>query len=57
MNDSQQAILDEFVSVLENLLQVKRTIFGFTETWSKNPPTVAKGKSLQEYLEKVKSQT
>ena len=57
MNDSQQAILDEFVSVLENQLKVKRTIFSFTETWSKNPPAVAKGKSLQEYLEKVDSQT
>ena len=57
MNDSQQAILDEFVSELENLLQVKRTIFSFKETWSKNPPIVAEGKSLQEYLEKVESQT
>lgn len=50
-------MLDEFVSVLENYLGIKRTVFSFTETWSENPPANAKGKSLQEYLSKVQSQT
>lgn len=48
-------MLDEFVSILENLLGVKRTIFSFTESWSKNPPAAAEGKPLQEYLKKVES--
>lgn len=46
-------MLDEFVSVLENYLGIKRTKFSFAERWSENPPAAAKGKPLQEYLKKV----
>ncbi|KAL9123772.1 MAG: hypothetical protein Q9217_006833, partial [Psora testacea] len=45
-------MLDEFVSVLENYLEINRTVFSFTERWSENPPAAAEGKTLQEYLNK-----
>ena len=53
VNRTQQALTEEYISVLEDFLGVKRTSFSFAETWAQCPPKEAKGKPLLEYLEKV----
>lgn len=52
-NSAQQAILDDYVSVLESHLGVKRTMFSFVQRWAEKPPAPAMGKSLDEYLGEV----
>jgi hypothetical protein len=53
-NPKHQAMVDEFVSLLESLLGTKRVEFSIAETWSHCPPAAAKGKPLIEYLAKVR---
>ncbi|CVK99416.1 related to D-mandelate dehydrogenase [Fusarium mangiferae] len=48
----QQALTDEFVKVLEDFLDVKKTPFSFVEEWEKNPPRDAGGLPLLKYTEK-----
>ena len=48
MNNHQQAMLDEFVKVLENDLILKRTVFSFRRGCSENPSAAANGKPLLE---------
>lgn len=52
-NKNQQAMVEEFVRVLENFLGVKRTEFSFADRWDKCPPAAAKGKPIKEYLARV----
>lgn len=47
------AILDDFLTILEKFLDVKKTTFSISERWDKGPPLEGKGKSIKEYLEKV----
>ncbi|KAK6527768.1 hypothetical protein TWF694_004748 [Orbilia ellipsospora] len=47
---TQQAMIEEFVSVLEKFLGVKRVEINMAERWDKCPPAAANGKSLKEYL-------
>lgn len=51
-NEKQQALIEEFVGILEDFLGVKRTPFSFTEEWEKNPPKKANGVPLLKYTEK-----
>jgi hypothetical protein len=44
---------EEFISILEDFLGVKRTQFSIAGKWAQCPPKEAKGKPLLEYLEKV----
>ncbi|KAL3419102.1 glutamyl-tRNA(Gln) amidotransferase [Phlyctema vagabunda] len=48
----QQAIIERFLSVLENYLGKKRVSFNIAEEWAKDPPPEANSKSLSEYTEK-----
>lgn len=48
-----QAILVDFLAILEKFLDVKKTTFSISERWEKFPPLEGKGKSIKEYLEKV----
>jgi hypothetical protein len=52
-NAKQQALTDEFISILEDFLGVKRTPFSFAEEWEKNPPEAAGGVPLLKYTEKA----
>lgn len=52
-NQAQQALLEQYVSILEEFLGVKRTTFSFVERWAEKPPAPAMGKSLEEYLGEV----
>lgn len=49
---TQQAMVNELVITLENFLGVRKTEFSFAERWSQCPPSVAKGKSLKDFLSK-----
>ena len=49
----QQHMSDEFTSIVEDFLGVKKTPISITEMWASNPPEEAGGKSLLEYLEMV----
>ena len=51
MNNNQQTMLDESVSVLEKCLGIKRTAFSFVERLSENLLAVGNGKSLLEYID------
>ncbi|KAK7746207.1 hypothetical protein SLS62_009423 [Diatrype stigma] len=42
-NEKQQALTEEFISVLEDFLGIKRTPFNLVEEWEKNPPKEAAG--------------
>lgn len=48
-----QAIVDDFLTILEKFLDVKKSTFSISERWEKCPPLEGKGKSIKEYLEKV----
>ncbi len=52
-NAKHQAMVDEFVGVLERFLGVHRVPISLAGAWDRNPPAEAAGKSLQEYLAKV----
>lgn len=51
----QQAIIDEYVRVLEDILGVKKTEFSIAERWRQDLPPEAHGKSIQAYIETVRS--
>ncbi|KAK4213124.1 amidase signature domain protein [Rhypophila decipiens] len=51
----QEAMSEEFITVLEKFLGVKRTCISIIDTWASNPPEEAGGKTLLEYLEMVGS--
>ncbi|MCJ1461355.1 hypothetical protein MMC28_011737 [Mycoblastus sanguinarius] len=51
-NAKQQAMVNDYVDVLESYLGVKRTTFSFVERWSQCPPEEAGGKPLKEFLSK-----
>ncbi|KAL9100822.1 MAG: hypothetical protein Q9163_003852 [Psora crenata] len=51
-NAKQQAMVDDYVNVLESYLGVKRTTFSFVELWSQCPPVEAGGKPLKVFLSK-----
>ncbi|KAI1084627.1 putative amidase [Whalleya microplaca] len=51
-NADHQAMVDEFVSILEKFLGTKRTEFSIAGRWAQCPPDKAEGKSLKEYLAK-----
>lgn len=48
-----QAIVDEFVKVLETFLNVSKTTFSMRGQWEQNPPPQAEGRSLDDYLDGV----
>ena len=50
-----QAMVDEFVGVLERFLGAKRMEFSIAERWEKCPPREAEGKPLKQYLAKVRN--
>lgn len=52
-DSNQQAIVEEFISILENFLGVERTDFNLEDCWAKCPPAAAEGKPLRAYMEKV----
>lgn len=52
-NTAQQAIIDEYVALLEDFLGVKKTEMSIADRWMQNPPMEADGKPVQEYLAKV----
>ena len=47
-------MVEEFISVLERLLGVKRVEFNLQDRWAKCPPAAAQGKSLKKYMAKVR---
>ncbi|KAF2818873.1 amidase signature enzyme [Ophiobolus disseminans] len=47
----QQSMSDDFISIIEEFLGVKKTPISMTDTWASNPPSEAGAKTLQEYLE------
>ena len=52
-NANQQAMVEEFISILEKYLGVKRTELDLKERWAVSPPAAALGKPLMEYMSKV----
>jgi hypothetical protein len=55
-NPKHQAMVDEFVSVLEKFLGTKRLEFSIAERWAQCPPPEAGGKPLKQYVAKVCSE-
>lgn len=55
-NPKHQAMVDEFISVLEKFLGTKRLEFSLAERWAQCPPVEAGGKPLKEYVAKVRSE-
>lgn len=51
-SQAHQAMVDSYVTVLEDFLQTKRQPVSLVERWSETSPAKAQGKSLQEYIEK-----
>ncbi|PQE11375.1 hypothetical protein CJF31_00001188 [Rutstroemia sp. NJR-2017a BVV2] len=51
-NPDQQKLVDEFVSLLERFLGIKRTHLSISERWNECPPNEAEGKGIREYLDK-----
>ena len=49
-NPQQQAMVNEYVSVLEKFLGTEKTIFSLAERWPQCPPSEARGKGLDAYL-------
>ncbi|KAF4954898.1 hypothetical protein FGADI_5000 [Fusarium gaditjirri] len=49
VNPEQQALTEEFITILEDFLGVKRTPFSFVEEWEKNPPQEAGGLPLLDF--------
>lgn len=54
-NPEQQRLVDDFVTDLETILDVKKTEFSIAERWKKCPPPEAEGREIQEYINKVPS--
>lgn len=52
-NPDQQALIDDFVRLLEAHLGVERTSISLAERWSQCPPPESEGKDLKTYIEKV----
>ncbi|PVH71861.1 putative amidase [Cadophora sp. DSE1049] len=52
-NKIQQTIVEEYVTVLENFLDVKRIEFIIADRWAQCPPAEAEGKPLKEFLNKT----
>ncbi|KAK5079669.1 hypothetical protein LTR70_005984 [Exophiala xenobiotica] len=52
-NPTHQAMVNEYVAVLEAFLGVKKTEFSLVERWAQYPPPEAEGKSLKDYLNKA----
>lgn len=52
-NPEHQAMVDEFISVLEKFLGTTRVEFSIAERWIQCPPAEADGKPLKKYLAKV----
>jgi len=50
---AQQNMSDEFTSIIEELLGVRKTPISIADAWALNPPLEAGGKALLEYLEMV----
>ncbi|KAL4936545.1 amidase signature domain-containing protein [Aspergillus oleicola] len=51
-NPKHQAMVEEFIGVLEDFLGTKRVEISLAERWEKCPPPEANGKSLKQYLPK-----
>lgn len=56
-NPKHQAMVDEFIGILENFLGTKRVEISLAERWQQCPPPEANGKSLTTYLSKVMMET
>lgn len=54
-NSTHQAMVDEFVGVLEDFLGTKRVEISLAEKWEQCPPLEANGKPLKQYMSKVRS--
>ncbi|KAJ5228123.1 hypothetical protein N7489_008831 [Penicillium chrysogenum] len=52
-NPQHQAMVDEFVGVLESFLGTKRVNISLAERWEQCPPSEVNGKPLKQYLSKV----
>jgi hypothetical protein len=52
-NTLQQAMVDEYVSVLESFLGTKRENFSLVERWSQCPSAEAEGIGLRDYVGSV----
>ena len=52
-NAGQQAMIEQFVAVLEESLETKRTTLSIIQEWERSPPKAAEGKTLKCYLDKV----
>ncbi|KAI8628594.1 putative amidase [Xylariaceae sp. FL1651] len=52
VNLEHQALVEEFVRMLEKFLGTKRVPFSFVDEWEKNPPKEAQGMPLLKYTEK-----
>ncbi|GAP85663.2 putative amidase 1 [Rosellinia necatrix] len=51
--ETQQHIVESFISILENFLGVKKTEFSLADRWDNSPPPEAAGKPLAEYMNRV----
>ncbi|KAJ5160568.1 uncharacterized protein N7482_007572 [Penicillium canariense] len=51
-NPKHQAMVEEFIEVLEDFLGTKRVEISLAERWEQCPPSEANGKPLKEYLSK-----
>lgn len=53
-NEKQQAMVDEFLKVLETTLRIKVTRVSFETMWSETGPESLRETSLLKYLDKVR---
>ncbi len=53
-NEQQQGKQEEFLHALEEALGIKHTPVSLSELWEKTAPEQAGGKSLTDYMEKVR---
>lgn len=49
-DETQQQIVESFISTLENFLGVKKTDFSLADRWTESPPPEAEGRTLAEYM-------
>ncbi|KAI1151518.1 amidase signature enzyme [Nemania diffusa] len=52
-DETQQHIVESFISILEDFLSVRRTEFSLADRWTDSPPPEAEGKSLAKYMNRA----
>lgn len=52
-DQTHQSLMEEFVTVFEQYLNIKRTEVNLAKKWEEDPPPSAAGQTLQQYIAKV----